>query len=75
MSTMRISMSKCYPDVGHEAGTTASEFDGALDEPEDEDKAVKAINVDELDEDLEPQRKKKLKKVCSCLLMIYCTSY
>jgi hypothetical protein len=58
------------PNVGHEAGTTASEFDGALDdEPEDEDKPVEAIEVDESDEDSEPQHKKTSKKVCSRFLL------
>lgn len=56
------------PDVGyHEAGTTASEFDGAPDEAEDldEDKGVEAIEVDESDE--EPKHKKSTKKVRSWL--------
>jgi hypothetical protein len=58
------------PNVGHhEAGTTASEFDGALDELEDEDEdvPVKAVKVDESDEDSEPKRRKSTKKVCSQL--------
>lgn len=49
----------------HEAGTTASEFDGALEEPEPEDEDN--VNVDEFDEDLEPKREKSSKKVCSWL--------
>lgn len=55
------------PNAGHlDAGTTASEFDGALlDEPEDEDVAVEAINVDGSDEDSEPKHQKSTKKVCS----------
>jgi hypothetical protein len=62
------------PNVGHhEAGTTASEFDGALDEPEDEDIAVEAMMVDGSDEDSEPKRKKSSKKVCSRLSITDCT--
>ena len=53
------------PNMGHhEAGTTALEFDGALDEPEDEDEAVEAIKVDESDEDSKPKHQKSTKKVC-----------
>jgi hypothetical protein len=63
------------PNVGHEAGTTASEFDGALDEPYDEDEAVEAIKVDESDEDSEPKYQKNSKKVCRRLFITYCTSY
>lgn len=60
------------PNVGlQETGTTASEFDGALDEPEveDQDNAMdsEAIKVDESDEDLEPKHRKNTKKVCGRL--------
>jgi hypothetical protein len=58
------------PNVGHhEAGTTASEFDGALDEAEAEDtgNGVEAMEVDESDSDEEPKRRKSTKKVCSRL--------
>ena len=55
----------------HEAGTTASEFDGAPDEPEDDDEAVEAMQIDEPDEDLEQKDQKRTtgKKVC-CRLNI-----
>lgn len=55
------------PKIGYEGGTTASEFDGALDEqPEDddEDNVEVPINVDELDEGSKPKHQKRSKKVC-----------
>jgi hypothetical protein len=56
------------PNVCHrDAGTTASEFDGALDEAEDSDgkKGVEAIEVDSDSDssDEEPKRRKST-KVC-----------
>jgi hypothetical protein len=66
------------PNVGHyEARTTASEFDGAPDEPDELDHEdelevnVEAIKVDasgsESDEDLQPKRQRSTKKVSSLL--------
>lgn len=54
------------PNIGHhDAGTTASEFDGAPDASEDEDEAVKAMDVDEPDDSEEPNHPKNTKKVCN----------
>ena len=57
------------PNLGHrEAGTTASEFDGALDEAEDEDEGMEDIGVvdDKSDDEAnEPNRRKNAKKVCN----------
>lgn len=55
----------------HEVGTTASEFDGALDEAEDEDEGMAEIGVDKSDEEAsadEPKYRKNAKKVCSEIL-------
>jgi hypothetical protein len=49
----------------HEEGTTASEFDGALDEAEVDDEGEQEIEADESDEASEPKRQKKAKKVRS----------
>lgn len=65
------------PSAGRpEAGTTASEFDGAPDEPEvndsNEDKGMEAIEVDDSDE--EPKRHQKSttgKKVRSRNSLLY----
>jgi hypothetical protein len=57
------------PNVGdHDAArTTASEFDGALDdaEVEDEDRGMEAIESDPAELDEEPKRQKNTKKVCN----------
>jgi hypothetical protein len=55
------------PNVGHcEAGTMASEFDGALDEAEDKDEdTLQDIEVNGLDDASEPKHMKIAKKVCS----------
>ena len=56
------------PNVGHrEAGTTASEFNGALDEADDLDgkKCVDAMEVDlDLDKSDEEPKHRKSTKVC-----------
>ena len=56
------------PNAGHHeaAGTTASEFDGALDEAglEDEDAGQEAIKYDDSELDEEPKRQKNI-KVCN----------
>jgi hypothetical protein len=64
------------PNLGHHheaAGTTASEFDGALDDPEDEDEHMEDIGDvdDKSDEEAsvnEPKHQKNAKKVCNNLL-------
>lgn len=55
------------PDLDrHEAGTTASEFDGALDEAEDEDPENMADveDNDKSDEEGSADERKNVKKVC-----------
>jgi hypothetical protein len=60
------------PNVVHDAGTTASEFDGAGDEAEeDEDNGVEAIEVDESESDEEPKSRKSTKKVRSQIDTLY----
>ena len=61
------------PNLGHhEAGTTASEFDGALDAAGDEDEGTEDIGqVDDKSSDEasadEPKHRKNAKKVCNKL--------
>jgi hypothetical protein len=68
------------PDLRHhEAGTTASEFDGALDDAEDEDKGMEDIGVvdDKSDEEAsatKPKHRKNAKKVCNELLPLQASS-
>ena len=62
LSAPAIEKSTCQSVAAHH---DPADLGALLDEPEDEDVAVEAINVDGSDEDSEPKHQKSTKKVCS----------